>query len=487
MRLLDRFVVLLSVSCLGGLTAFAQGQSAGPPIAPLAAETGRPDGNANPQVIPLTVQSGTPLIVSLEKKLPIKKTSGAPVQARVVEPVYVFDHLVIPAGSELLGRVSKVDNPTRGQRTWTIINGDFTPRRRAHVDFDTLLLKDGKRIAVRTAVTQGSAGMVHLSASDQGKKKKGRVSQAVDQARQEAKAREHQAVEELKAPGKWDKVKAWLVAQLPYHRQALAAGTHFTAELKAPVELGTAEASPKELDQLGAEIPAGSDVRVRLLTALSSATDHRGSPVQAVVSEPVFSPDHHLILPEGARLEGAVTQAVPARRMGRNGQLRFTFHQIHLAEGTPHKVEASLQSVDAASAAHLKLDSEGGAHAVAPKTKYVAPAIQVMLALGSLDGLDPHNRDRIEDGLGPQGPDVAGGAVRGGSGFGLLGTVIGFAARYRPVSACFAFYGAGLSVYTHVVARGNEVVFARNTPMDIRFGTHGGTGSSGGAKAVGSL
>ena len=63
--------------------------------------------------------------------------------------------------------------------------------------------------------------------------------------------------------------------------------------------------------------------------------------------------------------------------------------------------------------------------------------------------------------------------MRGGAGFGLVGSVVGFAARYRPVSACFAFYGAGWSVYTHIVARGDNVTFPKNTPMEIRFGIHG--------------
>jgi hypothetical protein len=110
------------------------------------------------------------------------------------------------------------------------------------------------------------------------------------------------------------------------------------------------------LERLGSEIPPGSNVHVRLLTSLSSVTDHQGSPVKAVVSEPVFSPEHQLILPEGARLEGIVTQARPARRLGRNGQLRFTFRQIELSPGSPRQVQGTLQSVDAASGGHVELD-----------------------------------------------------------------------------------------------------------------------------------
>ena len=133
----------------------------------------------------------------------------------------------------------------------------------------------------------------------------------------------------------------------------------------------------------------------------------------------------------------------------------------------------------------MVLDEEGGAHAVTPKTHYIEPAIDVLLATTSLDGLDGHHHHDI-DGDAPlqKGPDVAGGAVRGGAGFKLVGTIVGMLAHYRPVSAGFAFYGAGWSVYTKVVSRGNDVVFTKNTPMEIRFGTHEGSTAAGAGKAT---
>jgi hypothetical protein len=297
----------------------------------------------------------------------------------------------------------------------------------------------------------------------------------VEQAEQKAKDQVHQKVEQVTAPGKWDRLKAAIGAELPYRRQWLTAGTQFTAELTAPLEVANSEpppAAPDALAQLGREIPPNSFVHVSLTTAMSSATEHVGAPVRAVVSEPLFSTDHHLILPAGARLEGNVTKVVPARRLHRNGQLRFTFRQIELGPGAPRQIEASLQGVDAAAGANIKLDEEGGARAVTPKTNIILPAIDVLLAMGSLDGLEGHHK------LDPdfhRGPDLAGGAVRGGAGFKLVGSVIGLAAHYRPISAGFAFYGAGWSVYTHLVARGSEVVFLKNTPMEIRFGTHEGS------------
>ncbi len=443
------------------------------------------DQLASPDPISLTVPSGAPLHVALDKRVPIKK-AGVPIEAHVVEPVYVFDKMVIPAGSKVLGRVTAVDAVSKKRRAMAIANGDFTPLRVAHFDFDTLVLKDGKRLPLQTTVSPGTPNVVHLTAGGEGKKK-GRVQQAVTQAREQVKQREHEAIQEVKAPGKVQRLKAAVLAELPYRRQVLPAGTQFTAELKSPLEFGSEPCAPQELAHLGGEIPPGSIVRVRLLTPLSSAKNHQGAPVEAVISEPVFSSNHQLILPQGARLEGVVTKAVPARRLNRNGQLRFTFRQIQLPQAqvqvqtppptSPRKVEASLQGVDVSRDAHLKLDTEGGAHSVKSKTHYLHPAIDVLLAMTSTD-FDAHNRVVQERAAGTG--DAAGGlggAVRGGAGFGFVGSLIALAARSTPVTAAFAFYGACSSVYSHVIARGSNVVFPKNTPMDIRFGTHQGRNS----------
>lgn len=473
------WAALLGFSFAGARAHFAQDRPADSPPAPPAIEQRTSEPNSPqvqaPQPVSLIVQPGVPLHIALDKPVPIKR-AGVPVEGHTLEPIYVFNHLVIPAGSKVQGRVSRVDNASRKQRGWAIANGNFTPLRTAHLDFDALVFKDNKRIPLQTRVSPGTPPIVHLVAGEGGKKK-GRVRGAVDQARAQAEQREHDTLQTIKSPGKMERLKGMLAAELPYHRLVLRAGTHFTAEIEKPLDFGTLDCPAQELLKLGSEIPLGSTVHVRLLTALSSGRDKKGDPVQAVISEPVFSPDHQLILPEGARLEGSASQALPARRLGRNGQLRFSFHQIELPQqqqATVRRVEASLQAVDVATGGHVEVDSEGGAHAVTPKTKYIAPAIDVLLATSSLDGLDPHNHHRIEAGLGREGPDAVGGAVRGGAGFGLVGSVIGLVAHWRPVSACFAFYGAGWSVYTHVVARGNDVVFPKNTPMEIRFGTHEG-------------
>jgi hypothetical protein len=194
------------------------------------------------ETTPLIVQPGVALHVALVKPVPVKK-SGIAVEGRLVEPIFVFDRMVIPAGSQILGHVASVEGVSRKKRALAIVNGDFTPLRTAHVDFDTLALQDGPRLALHTAVSQGVPRVVHLTAGANGKKK-GRVRTAVDQAEQNAKDRAHRTIEEIKAPGKWQRLKSAVAAELPYRRQSLPAGMQFSAELTAPLEFGKADLRP---------------------------------------------------------------------------------------------------------------------------------------------------------------------------------------------------------------------------------------------------
>ncbi len=56
---------------------------------------------------------------------------------------------------------------------------------------------------------------------------------------------------------------------------------------------------------LGSQPAPDSIVHARLITPLDS-THQNPDRSSAVLSEPLFSPDHKLILPEGTRLSGAV-------------------------------------------------------------------------------------------------------------------------------------------------------------------------------------
>ncbi len=158
----------------------------------------------------------------------------------------------------------------------------------------------------------------------------------------------------------------------------------------------------------------------------------------------------------------------PARRFSRNGQLRIVFHQVVPPTGIQQTVEASLEGVAVEKGEHLSLDSEGGAQVTTLKTRYLTTAISVLLASSSIG--DGHGRDNDGDLRGGRG-NVGSGAANGASGFRFLGTIVGAFAHSRVVASGFGLYGAAMSVYSHFLARGRDVVYPKDMSMMIGMGT----------------
>jgi hypothetical protein len=69
-----------------------------------------------PGIIALEVRAGTPLPVVLDKEIRIQKT-GQPIHGKIAEPVYAFDKLVVPAGSEVTGSVTRIAGVSALKRT----------------------------------------------------------------------------------------------------------------------------------------------------------------------------------------------------------------------------------------------------------------------------------------------------------------------------------------------------------------------------------
>jgi hypothetical protein len=126
-------------------------------------------------------------------------------------------------------------------------------------------------------------------------------------------------------------------------------------------------------------------VHARLITPLTSATSQKGEAVQAVISQPLRDGDHHLILFQGSRLAVTVSQFQPAHRLKKNGLLRIKFQELIQPDGIQEKVEATLEGVQSGKDANVKLDSEGGAEATTPKTRYLATAVSLTLAATSVN------------------------------------------------------------------------------------------------------
>jgi hypothetical protein len=173
--------------------------------------------------------------------------------------------------------------------------------------------------------------VVHLTVGN-GKEKKRNVAQrAAQNAKSEAGAKVHDTLDEIRAPGKMQRLKEMLLAQSPYRRQYLQPGTRFYASLTETLDL--------------------------------------------------------------------------ERRQGRQSSSR-NWGRVH------------------------------------PDTEH-----------GTTDAAGD--------------PSVRAGA--GVSGSEITGTLISLAAKSQPVSMAFAAWGAGTSVYNNFLSRGKDVVFKKDTPLEIGF------------------
>jgi hypothetical protein len=419
--------------------------------------------------IPLTVPAGTPLKVTLDQEVRIRKV-GQPVHGKVVEPVYSFDKLVVPAGSEVNGKVAGIDGVSKLNRTAAAMNANFSPFRQVHVEFDELVLANGTHIPLQTVVSPASPGVLQFvpantkeSTSATGEDRNA-ASRKISEVRQEARRQWDAAKAQLRAPGKMHRLQRLAVAQLPYHPQYMDPGTSFNADLQMPLDFGTEVLQAGTLSVIGSPPPSGSVVHALLVTPLNSATTRKGEPVEAVISQPLVVSDH-LFLPQGSHIKGSVLQVRPARRLNRNGQLRIVFHRVVPPDGIEQKVEASLEGVEVAKGEHLTLDAEGGAQVTTPRTRYLTTAIAVALAATSMSEDHDHGLQSGSEG------DPGGGAARGASGFGVIGTLVGALAHSRVVSSGFGAYGAARSIYSHFLARGRDVVYPKDMSMVIGLGT----------------
>jgi hypothetical protein len=452
------------LACWCATCTCAQDSASTPAVAPNPVLTKRPisttatvtadASGAITEAILLTVPKGTAVQVALDDEVRVK-SAGQSIKGHVVEPIYAFDKLVIPVGTIVTGQIQKIGDLSAKKRTMAALDADFTPVHEVQVEFNDLVLPDGKHIPVRTSVTPGSSQIVNFITADDDHKKgvKDMASEKAKEAREQAKAQWDAAMQQVKQPGKMYRIKRAAVSQLPAHPQYIDAGTVYFAELQDALEFGSEPLTPQLASSLASPPPDGSFVHARLVTALSSATAQKGEDVEAIVSRPLFDGDR-LLIPQGASLRGSVVQGEPAGRLKHNGQLRFVFHDLVLPNGLDQKVDAILQGVQAGKANDVKLDSEGGAQAGTPRTRYLSTALSIALAAGAHED-DPINR-----------------AEGGAGGFKLVGIAMGVAIRSQPLGLAMGALGASRSIYAHFIARGRDVSFPKNTAMEIGIGTH---------------
>jgi hypothetical protein len=437
--------------------------------------------------LPLTVPAGAPLRVYLTKH--VSKKLNEPVHAKLLEPLYAFDREVLPAGVDVSGQVIRLDPVTKMERTKSIVGGDFTPLRRAQVVFTDVTLPNGSHMAINTVETIGLGTIYSPPRPKKNSKKPANESKnggvlgtgksTVQSQINSAINSKTQGIADLvRAPNRKEKIEEYLWSRLPYHPQWVRNGTRFDAELGAPLDFGAAELKTEELSQLGSQPPADSMVHARLITALDSATAAQGDKVEAILSRPLFSADRKLLLPVGTLMTGKVTVAHPGRWFHRGGRLRFSFEAIDIppefhpivaaAPVQEFRTLATLKAAESSSTSEIKVDDEGSVKTVEHKTRFLAPALALLVASRASDNDEGkhHNVSGSAD-------SNNGGKTLGGiSGFGIFGAA---AAHISPsVASALGWYGFAWSVYSTVVSRGTEVEFQKNAAMDIKFGARPG-------------
>src|SRR6202046_2852614 len=351
------------------------------------------------ETIPRIVPEGMAIQIALDEEVRIRKI-GQPISGHVVEPVWAFDKLVVPVGTKVTGEITKIEGISTGERALNALNAEFSPAHKIDVEFTEFVLPDGKHLPVRTRVTPGPGQVIQfVTAKDPDKTKdaKDAAAEKAKEAKAEAKREWNSAMEQVKQPGKLRKVERYAISQLPVHPQYIDAGTVYLAELRQPLDFGTEALSPQLAESLRSPPPDGAFVRARLVTALNSATSQKGDEVEAMLSRPLLDGER-LMLPQGRT------------RTGRGG-------------------------VKSAKSDNLKLDSEGGAQATSPKTRYLQTGIALGLAAVSAAG----------DGD----ADVLNKSAGGAGGFKLVGIVVGLVARSQPLGIAMGAAGAGRAAYIH--------------------------------------
>lgn len=413
--------------------------------------------NAQPVLSPpveLTVEKGLPLRVILKKAVSIKK-AGQPITAYLTDPVYAFDRLVVPAGSEVDGHIVKLTPPSGLRKAGYYLNADFSSHRAVEVEFDLLILPNGKRISLQTKIMPSVGPVLKLETNPRSNGK-------VHRARGFISTQWHGAIAELRPSALWRHAKALVSSETPYHKQKLDVGSVFVAELEQPLDFGPATVPPTELGAMGQLPDINAQAFARLTAGLSSATTRAGTPVEAVLTRPVFSSDGKLLLPVGTALEGTVVRAKPARRLHRNGQLHFTLNRVQLPSSTAKSVEMALEGVEVPKSSHIQVDSEGQTSVAGNgESRVLRTAFSAAIANSTFDSDSGHAGATATSENRPLG---------GLSGYKVIGFALSIGARSPILSRALGLFGTGESVYLHFITRGQDLVLPRDTPIEVSFG-----------------
>jgi hypothetical protein len=410
-------------------------------------------------IVPLTIEKGVPLQVVLTEKLRYKVDE--PVHGRIIDPIYAFDREVLPAGTEIVGRITVLPKSGIWKRVSSMLRVDFTSSRNPQITFDALVLEDGTHIPIETTVEPATAALARFTGDTKPIPEKTNASR-------ESKA---QALTDTQQHGSSGLLKGMLWSLSPYHPQAVPIGMKYRATLREPLELGSAILGRSALVAIGTQPLAGSVIYARLVTPLDSRTTKAGAGVEALLTRPLFSPAHVLIYPVGSRLEGEVVRVRRAGRMRHGGEMAFNFTKIELplspipATSSEQAVEGRLVAVQAASEmGPVRIDRFGSTRVVASKERFLSPAFAVV---GVTQGFHASSESLAPALAGAYSGSVFKRLLGGSTGFGMAAGVAG--RMIPPVGIGLGLFGAARSIFGNLLARGDELDFPEGTFIEVRL------------------
>ena len=167
-----------------------------------------------------------------------------------------------PSALPVNGKVSAIDAVPKKTRTLEAMDANFSPVRAVHVQFDELVMADGRRVPMQTVASPAPDGVLRFVPANEKAAKTNKVQDAaakkVSATRQQIRQQWADLQKQIHEPGKMHKLKRLAVAQLPVHPQYIDVGTSFNADLQQPLDFGTESVKPEALTNIGAPPPSGS-------------------------------------------------------------------------------------------------------------------------------------------------------------------------------------------------------------------------------------
>jgi hypothetical protein len=398
---------------------------------------------AAPDTQSITIPSDVPLRIRTTKTSALKK--GARVEGTLSESVFLKDRVVIPQGVTVSGSVAEYEHIDKTTRAQALLNGDLTSLHNPVVRFDVIHMESGD-VQIHSRAVIRETQVVRFTSDNH----KGIMQRTKEMVRDRVRS----ARDAVFSPGKQDRALKLLYSQMPYHPQRIWSGTQFVADLTESVTFSVPTENPSSpAASEGLTDTNGIEVTARLVAPVSSDTAQNGDHVIAVLTKPVFTPQHELLFAEGTELRGAVLQAKPSKSFGRNGQLRFGFSELQRSGGPQEEVHGMLTGASGDKSQNITVDQEGGVKSNPDKNRFVAPAVLGLLTFVG------QTQDKDGSGLGRQ--TVA------ANGFGIAARVIALTLNDRRVAIGFGSFSLAKSVYFRFIARGHPVMFPKDTLVEV--------------------